>query len=476
MKFLFFALDTATYRAIIDLNQRTNDAGHECETLIYTRNKPLEAKIIKRYQELKIPYFISRAFLPVSPREFFKNKNLRAETDFIDKALIGGFYIILRLFRRIDSLRKKTREGFFGRNGSRMLSYYLTLLADHATAAEILEERKIDALILSHDYVGHFSSILSKMAKKKNIPVVIVPALFTVPEQILRIYQDRQELQVETKMERKIARKYPEWTMEVTPHTGRRVLRLEWWRIVLLRRLGLSPKHPWAHHSNDYVDYICLPDERMRDKYERLGFDANKLKVTGSGAQEKILAKMTSSKKKTHKKPLLSVALPPDQFLKDDTDFRHASLDSQLNELSNALETVRASYDILLMVHPKEDPHKYQLLKDAGFKFASQDTAEIIPETDVYLSYIGSSTNEWAHWAGVPNIQWDIYDYLDDTHQRGFKNGVIEVVNGEELKAALAELSTAKRRNEIKPTALTSNSNENTQTYYDHILELIASI
>jgi len=476
MKFLFFALDTATYRAIIDLNLHANAAGHECETLVYTRNKPLEEKIVKRYEELEIPHFISRAFLPVSPREFFKNKNLRAETSLIDKVLISGFYVILRIFRRIDSLRKKTREGFFGRNGSRMLSYYLTLLADHATAAEIFEEHKVDALVLSHDYVGHFSSILSKIAKKKNIPVVIVPALFTVPEQILRMYQDRPELQIETKMEKKVARKSPEWTMEANPHTGRYVLRLEWWRIVLLKRLKLSPKHPWVHHSNDYVDYICLPDNRMRDKYVRLGFDPNRLKVTGSGTRERILAKMAAQKQKIHKEPLLSVALPPDQFVKDGSNFRHKCLDSQLKELVCVLETVRPSYDILLMLHPKEDPDKYQLLKNAGFKFAKRDTAEIIPETDIYLSYIGSSTNEWAYWAGVPNVQWDIYGYLDDAQPRDFRNGVIKAVDGGELKAALEKLTNAEFRNEIKPIPLASPSNGNKQSYFEQVLVLIASI
>ena len=472
MKFLFFALDTATSGAIVDLNKRAIEAGHECETLIYTRNRPLEKKIVERYRDENISHFISRAHLPVGTREFFTNKAIRKGARKRDIVRAAMFYIVLRAVRVFNKVRRRKDTGVFGRNGDRMLSHYLTLIADISTAEKIFEDHKIDVLLLSHDYVGHFSSILAKKAHEMGIPVLIVPALFADREKVAVIYKNRPELQIETKMEQRAAQKWPEWVMR-TPG-GRFILRLEWWRIAALKYLELSPKLPWVHHSC-YSDLICLPDERLRAEYIRYGFAPEKLVITGNTAQDAIFKSSANKAAKRGKKPLLAVALPPDQFMGAVMDFRHDDLDAQLTELKEVLLKIQNKYEILLMVHPKEDAVKYDLLKVSGFEFAKRRTVDLLPDADVYLSYAGSSTNNWAYWARIPNIQWDIYNYFGHGNDGLAQDGVIEATNKRELLKALLDLADPDVRESLKANIPVHKPYPASQSYFDRIISQIAT-
>lgn len=466
MKFLFFAFDAASFEAIIDLDKQTRRTGHTSETLVYNHSKNYARSMQGRYEELGIANFTSRAAMPVGIRGFFANKRACKNARVLDKSLVACLYALLRAVQFFTSSLKRRGGGVFGRNGLHILSYFFTLQSDIVTADEILEDHKVDVLMLSHDYVGHFSSVLAKRAKKKNIPVVIVPALFTEPNKTLSVYKNRPELQVETRFERWVAKRWPQWARALP--SGREVLRLEWWRIVVLERLSLAPSKPWVHQMCA-SDLICLPDESLKQEYIGYGFLPKKLTVVGCFVQDQLFEYRGNKAATAQVNPQLLAALPPDQFTGSNMGFRHESFDAQITELRDILLHAQEYFDVLLSIHPKEKNGRYVILENAGFKFAERPTFELLPNADVYLSYVGSSTNNWAHWARIPCVQWDPFAYVDSGEIKQ-KSGVIYALNQIDLSSALSKLAQVEARKAMYSPLAPMKAYQKGESYFDRIL------
>ncbi|MEO1040288.1 MAG: hypothetical protein AAFX09_12155 [Pseudomonadota bacterium] len=403
MRIRTLAIDHASADVLLLLARALDARGHDCEGWVYNHNpavrEQMRDELVEAGLAARVMTVMSQPPLP-EVNEVLADRTYRLR----DRAALFLVSAGLAAIVRVAVRPRYARFRPIARAGRRIRAFLLMQIRDRRYAERLLDEDRPDAIIMGHDYVGHFSNVVCREARRRRIPLVLSPGLIPNREQLASRLASREHHQVSNPRQKLIARLWPKWVVKVD---GQRILRLEWWRILVLELIGLSSPAPWVHQSGRF-DAVFLADESEKKRYAALGFTPEKLIVTGSLTGDALALPVPGA---GEGKPLLAVAVPPQQARvegRSDAGEHHVE---RLNELRTLLEAVSEYFSIRLARHPREAAEISAPLAEAGFQFTEGSTLHLVRQADLFLSYVGSSTLRWGLWRGIPTFAWDAYGY-----------------------------------------------------------------
>ena len=183
--------------------------------------------------------------------------------------------------------------------------------------------------------------------------------------------------------------------------------------IISRKILGIEVPNPWILHST-HADIIFVETAAALDYAKRLGFNERKLRLTGSlfldemhsVYQQQIFIDSSSPSRKN----IVTSALPPDMFsysVAGNCEFK--SYAALVDAWCSALKEIPNSH-IVVSLHPTTSLNIANQVRRHGIHVSSDETHLLISQSDLYIASI-SATIQWAISAGVPVVNYDVYDY-----------------------------------------------------------------
>lgn len=170
--------------------------------------------------------------------------------------------------------------------------------------------------------------------------------------------------------------------------------------------------NPWILHSTN-ADKIFVENATALAYATKLGFTEDQLVLTGSVfldemhsvSYERDLGEIKQRK-------LITSALPPDMFsypVAINCEFKRYS--DLVDAWCSGLKSIsRADASIVISLHPTSSSEIIQRVTRHGIAVSREDTHLLIARSDFYIASI-SATIQWAISAGVPTLNYDVYNF-----------------------------------------------------------------
>jgi hypothetical protein len=343
------------------------------------------------------------------------------------KALRSAVRVPLGLGRIVDCLRSLIHLPVFA-----------------AKYRRLLQERKIDLVVVAEDSVSGRSRALVAAAERLRIPVMLVPFTIVNPEEAASTIRQLPSHRLRRFDQRAFAALRPRW---VRKDDGVDLLRLPLGRAVMLELAGLAPPDPWIENRGYAV--IAAESRAMKRRYLALGIPPEQIPLTGS-LVDPVLEDSVRRRDELRAglrrrfglpdKPLLLCALPPDQFrLGPPAACAYASYPQLLADWLSSLKAVADKLAVVVRPHPRMAEASLAQLDACGIAVTWDDTALLIPLCDLYVAS-SSATIRWAIACGRPALNYDVYRYGYDDYAG--VAGVLQVDDARTFDATLGELAS----------------------------------
>jgi len=396
--------------------------GVESGCVIYSHNAALRAAFVEQFS------VASRVYAPDVLRAVQRHDFHARRKDWTRRERLIGLHGLLLadalLLARRLLIRSRLAPEKYAQSLIALSGHVRGLICDIVEARRILCDARPDAVILTHDYVGHFTSILAREAKRRGIPVILLPALQPSPDALVRVLGKRAvNWAGHGKVSILTARLFPKW---IRSYEGRQVLRLRTPHILALELLGLSVKNPWPHHSGVY-DFISLGAPSWREEYLRHGHRADRLKLHPRPAVSSADSE-TPDPDEVVGDPALPravIAIPPDQIASGNHGGGYAAYSDLLEDVAKLADALRATHCIELTGHPKDDRSALEPLRARGLPISSRRTRTALEGASIFMTYTGSATIAWGEEMALPTFVWDPFGYGP-----AYRNGVATPVDG----------------------------------------------
>lgn len=281
-------------------------------------------------------------------------------------------------------------------------------------------------------------SYYSKIYSSSEIPLIIVPNWFAGKSEILGT-KHNSSVNVQSNLRlfflRRFRRDYLEF---INDNEESRVISCKTFSESFADLiLGTTPPNPWILHSG-YSDFILIDSESMRDQALELGFNNNKLIVTGSITHDTIYKEINRFKNSNTSKSIrILFALPPDFFTSRGKFCLDYSNQTQMIELVLTALRSKTKSSVTISLHPStnfDEIFKSQLENKFNVFFSNQPIEILLANSTHFLASV-SSTIRWALSLGIPVLNFDFYkfDYIDYQKAKNY----IRVNSHEEFLNAL---------------------------------------
>jgi hypothetical protein len=312
------------------------------------------------------------------------------------------------------------------------------------SARRLLHAQQAALVVLAEENVGYPTGIFVEAARRRQVPVLVVPYTMANALEPAEAVQAHRRCQVRGWARRVFATAYPQW---VYCHNGSRLIRLPMAQALALEYLGLAPPNPWILNSGG-ANAIAVESEAMKAYYLRAGLPADRLVLTGSLADDVLsngLLRRAERRRALYSRlglpadrPMALSALPPNQLGKSRTQCDFQQYQSLLRFWVDGLAQANG-FNKVLLLHPSVAHEDWRSLESVDCKIASEDTAEVIPLCDFYVASV-SATIRWAIACGKPVINYDVYRYRYSDFQG--MDGVITVEEQTDYVNTLRRMAT----------------------------------
>lgn len=297
---------------------------------------------------------------------------------------------------------------------------FVKFLVDHAKLSQ--KNRKAFSVIspamvvVPEDGVGGNLHLI-KMAHKRGLPVITIPYEYSTKKQIVEAVKNTSTHQnpfnTNSLINRTIAHLFPKWVFEFD---GERMLRERPLIILALEILHLAPRDPWTVHGG-YADFIAVESPKMFSHYIREGIPEKKLVLTGSMADDHLLATfrqrdalradLCSSLGLKGGRNIILSSIPTDYTSRPECEFKNYEelIDFWIESL-NHLKDV----DVVLQLHPAVSPEQERYIRSKHFPISDRNIANLIPLCDVFVTSV-SSVIRMAIVCQVPVLNYDVYQF-----------------------------------------------------------------
>ncbi len=180
------------------------------------------------------------------------------------------------------------------------------------------------------------------------------------------------------------------------------------------------PKHPWDAVPEFSNEIVVTKGPRV---YEKLKEQKN---ITGwlhSGENPMLEGNGVAPLEITCGRLNVLVNIGPDIFSSSRFSFTEfiKSMEEYVDAISEILRKLPASANIILSPHPRlpKDSAVLQPLLEFG-EVVTSGTLEVLPFTDLFITYVGSVTNLDAETCLIPMIAISLYDGAENYDQNDF--------------------------------------------------------
>lgn len=302
--------------------------------------------------------------------------------------------------------------------------------------SKLVQEYKIDVLLISGDrHLGH-ESVFLKISKGLNIPSIIVYLVDYADEERIfhndvvtkkvkpNIFTSHYIKQSQSNLKYKVVR-----DSYYYPHPIGNAL----------DKFGVLTKNPYVMGSGA-SDVLCLNNQYYKDLYISRGIEEKKIRVVGDGVydhiykqylQKDIIKQKTLNKYSLNSdKKVVIIALPQ---LGEHNILRWEQHWEEINFLMKSLDSL--DQNILISLHPKMDRKKYEFLEDKyNSTILDERLADVLPTADMFVATF-SSTVVWSVLCGIKTVVVDFYGLNYTMYD--FLTSIKEVDKKENLKATL---------------------------------------
>ncbi|MDK3155376.1 hypothetical protein QPK87_02090 [Kamptonema cortianum] len=310
-------------------------------------------------------------------------------------------------------------------------------------ARNIIEKHNPCAMFMAEDNVELKSIVYAFVCQQARIPALVTPYTFCTPMEPAESYFHEPGYRIFpfNVLYRTLLRN---WTYR---HKGTLMRRIpSTARILAMRSRGIRPRMPWVLNGSGY-SHLLVESPAMKRFYLAQGIPEESLIDTGSPlddsmtriSQERTTRKASLCRRLglTPEKPLLLLAVPPNQFLSNRANLEFQRYDELLTYLARQLESM-SEWNTVIKFHPRMDVNAFRYVESRNVKICTEDTHELIPLCDLYLASI-SATIRWAIACGVPVLNYDLYRY--DYDDFGDTPGVVTFDSKKRFESLLHELN-----------------------------------
>ncbi len=278
---------------------------------------------------------------------------------------------------------------------------------------DLLVRLGIDAVVLAEDNVERDSYGWIEGARRRGIRTVVSSYGAISAQEAVTAYKYSPDHALSPVLAALVRCYLPHWLAEGEDFA---ITRLPLPEMLAREITGIAPFNPWLVNSG-HSDVIALESVAMKKVYLQFGFPPDQLKVVGHPLQDVIaaVARDREGKRATlgaryhfsPERPLVVVAMPPDQLATRPCEYPHyADMVTAFASLPGEL----AGVNVVVSPHPNISAEGRALIRATGVVLVETTVADLLPLADLYISSV-SSTIKWALGCGIPVIDFDCYGY-----------------------------------------------------------------
>ena len=198
---------------------------------------------------------------------------------------------------------------------------------------------------------------------------------------------------------------FPEWTRLANGIKIRLPLRF----LIQARVVNYLTYNPWLAGANLSIP-IFTPDSFTFSYMQKAGYNSDHLHMGGmTGGEILIRTRQSSLNQKRNskdRKPLVLVALPPDQTSDVSGQEFKTLISSTILEPASLLTEVA---NVQFVLHPRLETKTKTWLESLGLNMAQGQLPALIARSDLYVA-CASATLRIAESLGIPAINYDVYN------------------------------------------------------------------
>jgi glycosyltransferase involved in cell wall biosynthesis len=272
-----------------------------------------------------------------------------------------------------------------------------------------------DLLVLFEEAAEGPTRFMVAAANRCGIPFIVVPQTIPNPKEAAASYADLASHSGSRPLARVIRRFLPQWYFTYKNHL---ILRLPLGVIFTQYLLRIRQRQPWILNSGK-AKKILIECDAFHQLYDRLGFSADQLVVTGHPVDDDLFAASRERYQRRQalerelgfmpNRPLVVVGFPPNQFVRIAAEHRGLrDYDTLCRAWRDGLDILRSRMNVVIRPHPRLLDCDLKILTDSGFMIGWRPTENLIPLADLYVASI-SATIRWALALGTPVVNYDCY-------------------------------------------------------------------
>ncbi len=277
---------------------------------------------------------------------------------------------------------------------------------------KLIHSKKVALFMLPADNRYSYPQITA-LAKSARIKVAIFPSWFANETEITKVFSESSD---HTKgLDRGIYKQL--WKAHVRYLDGsnripKPMIPFPKSEILSRKIFHAEVPNPWILHSTN-ADKIFVENATALAYAKKLGFSENQLVLTGSVFLDEMhsVSHELDLGEIGHRK-LITSALPPDMFsypVAINCEFKTYS--DLVDSWCRGLKRIPgAEVSLVVSLHPSTSLEIVQQVMSHGIYVSREDTHLLIARSDFYIASI-SATIQWAISAGVPTLNYDVYNF-----------------------------------------------------------------
>jgi hypothetical protein len=332
-------------------------------------------------------------------------------------------------YRRVRALVRShvlgqtyAREGaLFIRQALGFPQQFLHLLLTLKRARVTFAHLRPNVLVFAEDNVSFPTGLLIKAAHETDAASVVVPYTLANVREFVEGFRNDPACSTQRFYNYLIGLLYPNWCHRENDQV---FLRLPGHHVLAMELLDGAPERPWIP-NNGHWDAFAVESRRMHERYaHEFRMPAEKLILTGAMSDDALFrAKATAADLKENVyselglvpgRPMLLVALPPNQFSRHHPDLEFHDYRGMILFLVESLRTL-TGYNVVFTLHPRTPSDAHSYIEELGAKISTRDSVELVAACDLYVAS-ASATIRWALVCNVPVINYDVYQYRYDDY------------------------------------------------------------
>lgn len=310
------------------------------------------------------------------------------------------------------------------------------LLTQIKKAEKLIGEIRAEVLILPCVNFYDFSGAILIAARRKNIPVLLIPyAWLTKKEDYTALLSGSSDQSLGGLLARLISMIWPQWVYGD-------LLYMSPVKIFAARIVGVPQSNPWRAEGE--CDLILVDSTAMKKAYINDGIEADKCLVVGSASQD-LLYRYAHELPDDVPPQFFLVFIPPDQTGNNIPGFEFLDYWEMVLYWVDACLAVSGEFIPVFSIHPRMRGHLDNKLKTArpNLNIYQKNPCNLIPHAAFCVSEL-SGIMRIVLASGKPLIYFDVFKYGSVDHDFLFSPLTVHAKNTKSFENHLQYFSNSK--------------------------------